>query len=60
MFILNLMTSVLTATGIGAAYINGTAEEMAREGFLWVQAPFGYMAGIAIGIRLQRMTKSSN
>ncbi|KAL5021608.1 hypothetical protein ScPMuIL_000763 [Solemya velum] len=43
-----LSSLTIAATGIGAAYINGTAEEMAREGFLWVQAPFGYMTGIAI------------
>ncbi|KAL5021602.1 hypothetical protein ScPMuIL_000757 [Solemya velum] len=38
----------IAATGVGAAYINGTAEAMAKDGFLWTQAPFGYNIGIAV------------
>ncbi|XP_041363770.1 high-affinity choline transporter 1-like [Gigantopelta aegis] len=39
----------LTATMVGGAFINGTAEIMASQGFLWTQAPIGYCVALFIG-----------
>ncbi|XP_071105722.1 high affinity choline transporter 1-like [Haliotis cracherodii] len=39
----------LTATNVGGAYVNGTAEIVASSGVLWAQAPIGYCIGLFIG-----------
>ncbi|XP_071139978.1 high affinity choline transporter 1-like isoform X1 [Mytilus edulis] len=39
MFVATLTTA---ATMVGGAYINGTAESMGRDGFLWTIGPVGY------------------
>ncbi|XP_071105721.1 high affinity choline transporter 1-like [Haliotis cracherodii] len=39
----------LTATNVGGAYVNGTAEIIASRGLLWTQAPIGYCIGLFIG-----------
>ncbi|KAK6169316.1 hypothetical protein SNE40_020394 [Patella caerulea] len=38
----------LTATQVGGAYINGTAEIMASSGLVWAQAPIGYCISMII------------
>lgn len=37
-----LATLTTAATMVGGAYINGTAESMARDGLLWTIGPIGY------------------
>ncbi|XP_052080757.1 high-affinity choline transporter 1-like [Mytilus californianus] len=37
-----------TATLVGGAYINGTAEVMGRDGLIWCVAPVGFTIGIII------------
>ena len=39
----------MTATWVGGGYINGTAEVMFRDGFIWCQAPFGYALSLMLG-----------
>ncbi|XP_067673150.1 high-affinity choline transporter 1-like [Haliotis asinina] len=39
----------LTATNVGGAYVNGTAEIVASSGIVWAQAPIGYCIGLFIG-----------
>ncbi|KAK7113537.1 hypothetical protein V1264_012808 [Littorina saxatilis] len=39
----------LTATLVGGAFINGTAEIIATSGMLWTVAPVGYCIGMFIG-----------
>ncbi|XP_041362801.1 high-affinity choline transporter 1-like [Gigantopelta aegis] len=42
----------MTATWVGGAYINGTAEMIVRSGLIWCQAPFGY----ALSLVFERFT----
>ncbi|KAI0222413.1 High-affinity choline transporter 1 [Lamellibrachia satsuma] len=39
----------MTATWVGGAYINGTAEIIFSTGFVWCQAPFGYALSLVFG-----------
>ncbi|XP_052781721.1 high-affinity choline transporter 1-like [Mya arenaria] len=39
----------MTATWVGGGFINGTAEYIARDGFVWCQAPFGYACSLLLG-----------
>ncbi|XP_060599127.1 high-affinity choline transporter 1-like [Ruditapes philippinarum] len=39
----------MTATWVGGGFINGTAEYIVRDGFVWCQAPFGYAFSLIIG-----------
>ncbi|ESO84198.1 hypothetical protein LOTGIDRAFT_155524 [Lottia gigantea] len=39
----------MTATWVGGAYINGTAEMIVRFGLVWCQAPFGYAISLVFG-----------
>ncbi|XP_067673226.1 high-affinity choline transporter 1-like [Haliotis asinina] len=39
----------MTATWVGGAYINGTAEIIVRDGLVWCQAPFGYALSLIFG-----------
>ncbi|VDI21487.1 solute carrier family 5 (high affinity choline transporter), member 7 [Mytilus galloprovincialis] len=45
-FFVAVMTN--TATMVGGAYINGTAEVMGRDGLVWCFAPVGFCIGIII------------
>ncbi|VDK24134.1 unnamed protein product [Anisakis simplex] len=40
---------LVTATWVGGAYINGTAEALYKGGLLGCQAPFGYALSLVIG-----------
>ncbi|XP_012934956.1 high-affinity choline transporter 1 [Aplysia californica] len=39
----------MTATWVGGGYINGTAEFVAWDGFVWCQAPIGYALSLVFG-----------
>nr|XP_054926561.1 high affinity choline transporter 1-like [Dermacentor andersoni] len=39
----------MTATWVGAGYINGTAEAVFNYGLVWCQAPLGYALSLVIG-----------
>ena len=39
----------MTATWVGGAYINGTAEQVFSEGLLSCQAPLGYAISLVVG-----------
>ncbi|XP_049525156.1 high-affinity choline transporter 1-like [Dermacentor silvarum] len=39
----------MTATWVGAGYINGTAEAVYNYGLVWCQAPLGYALSLVIG-----------
>ncbi|XP_070393898.1 high-affinity choline transporter 1-like isoform X2 [Dermacentor albipictus] len=39
----------MTATWVGAGYINGTAEAVFNLGLVWCQAPLGYALSLVIG-----------
>ncbi|CAL1528668.1 unnamed protein product [Lymnaea stagnalis] len=39
----------MTATWVGGAYINGTAEVIMSSGLLWCQAPVGYALSLVFG-----------
>ena len=39
----------MTATWVGGAYINGTAEVAYNTGIIWLQGPIGYSLSLAIG-----------
>ncbi|ELU07259.1 hypothetical protein CAPTEDRAFT_98096 [Capitella teleta] len=39
----------MTATWVGGAYINGTAEIIFSTGMFWCQAPFGYALSLVFG-----------
>lgn len=39
----------MSATWVGGGYINGSAEAAYSSGLVWVQAPWGYAASLAIG-----------
>ncbi|XP_013382456.1 high affinity choline transporter 1-like [Lingula anatina] len=39
----------MTATWVGGGYINGTAEEVVKNGLVWCQAPWGYGLALAVG-----------
>jgi high affinity choline transporter 7 len=39
----------MTATWVGGAYINGTAEALYNNGILGCQAPFGYALSLVMG-----------
>ncbi|KAK7112538.1 high-affinity choline transporter 1-like [Littorina saxatilis] len=39
----------MTATWVGGAYINGTAEIIVRSGLAWCQAPIGYALSLVFG-----------
>ncbi|XP_077525537.1 uncharacterized protein LOC144136786 isoform X2 [Amblyomma americanum] len=39
----------MTATWVGAGYINGSAEAVFSDGLVWCQAPFGYALSLVIG-----------
>ena len=39
----------MTATWVGGAYINGTAEQVFSTGLLTCQAPLGYAASLVVG-----------
>ena len=55
MFICRLSVSncvlpfTISATVVGGAFINGTAEMIASSGLLWTVAPLGYCIGLFIG-----------
>ena len=38
-----------SATWVGGAYINGTAEIIVRSGLAWCQAPIGYALSLVFG-----------
>ena len=40
---------VFSATWVGGGFINGTAEYVVRDGFVWCQAPFGYAMSLVLG-----------
>jgi hypothetical protein len=40
---------------VGGAYINGTAESMGRDGFLWTIGPIGYNISLLIGKNITRI-----
>lgn len=44
-----LALGTMTATWVGGGYINGTAESVFTQGFLWTQAPWGYGLSLIIG-----------
>jgi len=39
----------MSATWVGGGYINGSAEQAAGNGFVWVQAPWGYALSLIVG-----------
>lgn len=39
----------MSATWVGGGFINGTAEAAARDGLVWVQAPWGYALSLIVG-----------
>ncbi|XP_052070657.1 high-affinity choline transporter 1-like [Mytilus californianus] len=39
----------MTATWVGGGFINGTAEVIYQDGFVWCQAPFGYALSLVFG-----------
>ena len=39
----------VSATWVGGGFINGTSEYIARDGFVWCQAPFGYAISLFFG-----------
>lgn len=39
----------MSATWVGGGYINGSAEAAYASGLVWVQAPWGYAASLAVG-----------
>ncbi|MCP9236371.1 sodium:solute symporter family protein [Lewinella sp. JB7] len=39
----------MSATWVGGGFINGTAEYIATQGLIWVQAPWGYALSLVIG-----------
>ena len=46
----NIQTKLLfSATWVGGAYINGTAEVMFTTGLAWCQVPIGYSLSILLG-----------
>lgn len=47
----DLLSSMITATWVGGAYINSTAEivYLPSKGLLWVQAPVGFALSLVIG-----------
>ncbi|KAL1423157.1 hypothetical protein MTO96_021524 [Rhipicephalus appendiculatus] len=46
---LTLGFTSMTATWVGAGYINGTAEAVFNYGLVWCQAPLGYALSLVIG-----------
>ncbi|XP_037515887.2 high-affinity choline transporter 1 [Rhipicephalus sanguineus] len=46
---LSLGFTSMTATWVGAGYINGTAEAVFNDGLVWCQAPLGYALSLVIG-----------
>lgn len=46
---LGIAVFTMSATWIDGGYINGTAESTAKNGLLWVQAPWGYAISLIIG-----------
>ncbi|XP_075749114.1 high-affinity choline transporter 1-like [Rhipicephalus microplus] len=46
---LSLGFTSMTATWVGAGYINGTAEAVFNYGLVWCQAPLGYALSLVIG-----------
>jgi high affinity choline transporter 7 len=47
--LLSKVMIILTATWVGGAYINGTAEALYNGGLLGCQAPFGYAMSLVVG-----------
>lgn len=45
-FVVGIFT--LVATEVGGAFVNGTAEEVYKTGFLWALAPIGYSLSMTI------------
>lgn len=47
----DLLSSMITATWVGGAYINSTAEivYLPSKGLLWVQAPVGFALSLVVG-----------
>jgi hypothetical protein len=43
------ITILVSATWVGGAYINGTAEVMFTTGLAWCQVPIGYSISIILG-----------
>lgn len=41
---------IFSATWVGGGFINGTAEYIVRDGFVWCQAPFGYAMSLVLGM----------
>jgi high affinity choline transporter 7 len=44
-----IFTYIISATWVGGGFINGTAEAIYTNGFVWCQAPFGYTASLLCG-----------
>ena len=44
-----IFTYIILATWVGGGFINGTAEAIYTNGFVWCQAPFGYAASLLCG-----------
>lgn len=40
---------IISATWVGGGFINGTAEVIYSQGFVWCQAPFGYALSLVFG-----------
>ena len=43
------MAMYFSATSVGGGVINGTAEEVYKNGIVWAQAPVGYPISMFIG-----------
>ena len=41
--------NIFSATSLGGGIINGTAEEVYKNGIVWAQAPVGYPISMFIG-----------
>ncbi|KAK8764915.1 hypothetical protein V5799_032477, partial [Amblyomma americanum] len=55
---LALSFTSMTATWVGAGYINGTAEAVFNYGLVWCQTPLGYAISLVIGKRQQVYSES--
>jgi high affinity choline transporter 7 len=49
MYVTVKATILVSATWVGGAYINGTAEVMFTTGLAWCQVPIGYSISIILG-----------
>lgn len=46
---MNNFSSVMAATIVGGAYINGAAESVFESGLAWTQAPWAYAISMPLG-----------